>query len=414
MDNKQTEQEKLLEIQMKTASKARIFDILLIATMMLVIFGFAIAMFIVPDKEFSEQENRYLMQFPAISNDDNPIGRFLDGSFTKDIAEYYADQFPLRDVFTGLKGIAEIGLLKRENNGVLLINGDFLVTKDSPPDYEQLQSNIDNVEAFAKAMNELDVPVTLAMAPRTIDLLRARNELPSTYPVRYSENLWEFYEKKVNTAENIKSINLLDELQHLYNGDVYYRTDHHWNTSGAYIAYSKIFTSIRNNENETLVSNIKKEVASDKFYGTTWSKAGMKWVKPDKLEYYRYDGDENFITTIIDTGAVFSGVYDRSYLDKKDKYSSFISGVNTRVEINKPGEKRSKLLLIKDSFAHSVVPFLAYHYDLIILDLRAFSITQSITQIVEEEDVEQVLFLYNIANFMESRDFGKLLNGLIK
>jgi hypothetical protein len=87
--------------------------------------------------------------------------------------------------------------------------------------------------------------------------------------------------------------------------------------------------------------------------------------------------------------------------------------VNTRVEITLPGaENRPRLLLIKDSFAHAAVPFLAYHFDLIILDLRGFSVTDSVARIAREENIDYVLFLYNIANFMETPDLAKLMLGL--
>ena len=425
MDNKikkltdQEKQDELLEMQLRAAPKARIFDILAILTLLVIVFGFGVSMFILPDKEFSEQEQRMLAQFPEIGDENGRLGRLLNGSFTRNIAEYYADQLPLRDMLTGLKGIAEIGMLKRENNGVILAKNDFLVPRDTPPDYERLQNNINHAETFASAMSEIDVPVTLAMAPRTMDILRAAGGyLPAAYPTHYSVELWDFYEQSVNSLENIYSVNLLDAFEREFISKMpeyyYYRTDHHWTTQGAWIAYIDIIKQLSDNFDyeTTLPENITAETASDEFYGTTWSKAGMPWVTPDALEYYRYNGDEEFLTTIVDTGVSFNGFYDRAYLDKKDKYGSFIGGVNTWVEITKPGEVRPKLLLIKDSFAHAVVPFLAYNYDLLIIDLRGFSITQSVARIVQNENIDQILILYNIANFMESYDLANLLNGL--
>ena len=426
MDNSQkklTDQEKqdeLLERHLKNAPKTRVFDIALISAFLLVIFGLGVFIFILPDNEFSEQENRMLAQFPEISDaSGGRLGRLFDGSFTRDIAEYYADQMPLRDVFTGFKGIAEIGLLKRENNGVILAKNNFLVNRDTPPDYAQLKTNIGFIEIFAEAMGELGVPVSLAAAPRTMDILaEAGGYLPRSYPTKYSGELWAFYEENINTAENIVNIDLFDTfktgLAFKTAEELYYKTDHHWTTEGAYFAYLEIMQAL--NGPVLPLSEITAETASDEFFGTTWSAAGMKWVPPDTLEYYRYPGDENYLTSIADSGAGFDGFYDRDFLETKDKYGSFISGVNTWTEITKkelePGEPRPKLLLLKDSFAHAAVPFLAYNYDLIILDLRAFPVTGSIAEIIKRENVVQVLFLYNIANFSEAREFAVLLNGL--
>ena len=189
---------------------------------------------------------------------------------------------------------------------------------------------------------------------------------------------------------------------------LYYRTDHHWTTLGAYYAYCEIIKSFGDIDLKPApLSEFTIEQASDSFYGTTWSKAGMKWIKPDTIEYFRYEGDEDCITKIEDTGTSFKGFYDRSYLDKKDKYSSFISGNNGRVDITRAdGQKREKLLVMKDSFAHSMIPFLARHYDLVILDLRYYS--ASIAKLVLTEGISRVLIIGNIDNLCQSVIYGIL------
>lgn len=414
---KKTDQEILLDIQMNSAKKARVFDVLTIVSMMIVIFGLAVAMFIIPDQSFSEQENRVLTQFPAISSKTEgsmPLDRFINGSFTLDIAKYYADQFPLRDVFVGLKGTVEIALLKRENNDVILGRDNYLITRDTPPDFEQIQINTDNISVFADIMAQMKIPVTLAAAGRTIDAMASY--MPPTYPLTYSENLWRYFDFASGEAKNISRVNLLNPMKQIIekndNIQLYYKTDHHWTTLGAYYAYSEIIKSFKEDNFEPQpLSAFTREIASDSFYGTTWSKAGMKWVQPDIMHYFRYDGDEDFVTEIKDTGVSFNGFYDRSYLELKDKYSSFIGGNNARVDIAKstaPGDaERPKLLIMKDSFAHAVVPFLAYHYDLIILDLRYF--VGSVANIVYDENVDRVLFLYNMANFV-TNDYFEILH----
>jgi hypothetical protein len=187
-------------------------------------------------------------------------------------------------------------------------------------------------------------------------------------------------------------------------GQLYYKTDHHWTTLGAYYAYVEIIKSFKEENMEPLpLSAFTREIASDEFYGTAWSKAGMKWIPPDVMEYFRYEGDEDFVTAIIDKNESFSGFYDRSYLELKDKYSSFISGNNARVDITKkqnPGDPpRPKMLLAKDSFGHSIAPFLAIHYDLIILDYRYYK--KSAAQLVFDEKIDRVLFLHNLGNLSE-------------
>ena len=81
-----------------------------------------------PDRVRSETENRTLAQRPSLSRE-----TLLNGSFTADMETYFADQFPLRDDWTGLKARCELLLGKREFNGVYLC-GDTLIAKVEEPE----------------------------------------------------------------------------------------------------------------------------------------------------------------------------------------------------------------------------------------------------------------------------------------
>ena len=140
----------------------------------------------------------------------------------------------------------------------------------------------------------------------------------------------------------------------------------------------------------------------------------MKWILPDTMEFFRFNGDNELICEITDTNTRLSGLYDRSYLEKKDKYSTFIGGNNARVLIHpKNGEQREKMLVLKDSFAHSVIPFLAAHYDLDIIDLRYYkplvSGNPSVLQLAE--DADRVLCLYNLDSIYTKNTFVALNMG---
>lgn len=411
---KNTEQDILLDIQMRCAPRSRIVDMLTVFTFLATIFAVAVMFIILPDKAFSDQENRALQQSPGISSPGKPLGRLLDGSYTADIAKYYADQFPARDLFIGIKGYTEIALRKQENNSVILAGDGYLITRPPAPDYAALEENLSSVGDFAAVMKQMDVPVTLAIAGRTYEAMNSY--LPATFPKTLVSQLWEYTQYVADDSTDLQYINLLDPMKAIIDsgqstGPLYYRTDHHWTTLGAYYAYAEIIKSFCDKELQpTPLSTFTVEQASTSFYGTTWSKAGMKWIKPDIMDYFRYEGDEDYITTIEDTGISFNGFYDRNYLVKKDKYSSFISGNNGRVDITRAdGQKREKLLLIKDSFAHSMVPFLAMHYDLVILDLRYYS--ESVSKLVLQECISRVLVIGNMENLCQSPIYGNLYYG---
>ncbi len=413
-----TEQERLLEIQFAHASRNRASDILSMVLTLGIVFALAIAFFVIPDVEFSEAENRYLRQTPRISSSSSDslveriksgklIDRLLSGEFTAEVAEYYADQFPMRDAFVGLKGATEIAMLKGENNGIVVGRDGYIIERNDYPNLDYLRKNVTSLGEFAAKLDDAEIPLTLAFAGRSVDVLV--DKLPALYPTGRSESAWATLTSEVEKIVTADRISLLDTFADAssFEHQIYYRTDHHWTSWGAYYAYRDIAMSLGVEPLDE--SELTVEVASDEFYGTTWSKAGMKWVAPDELLYLRYSGDENFTVKIADNGSELVGFYDRSYLDKKDKYSSFISGNNALVYVTKTGaesENRPKLLLVKDSFSHSMVPFLAYHFDLVIVDNRYYK--QSTLELAASEGVDGVLVLVNLASLTDSNLFGML------
>ena len=66
----------------------------------LVLFGFGIWFWILPDKALSKEENRPLQALPKLS-----FSRLTSGKFSSELSTYYADQFPRRDSFVGVKAL---------------------------------------------------------------------------------------------------------------------------------------------------------------------------------------------------------------------------------------------------------------------------------------------------------------------
>lgn len=397
-------------------------DFLTVFLMIVILFGFCVCIFILPDQVYSEQENRYLQQFPKIFSSEEGtlweriengtfLDRLFDGSFTGKIADYYSDQFPLRDLFVGWKASFETLLGKRENNNVVIgENGNIIVRKDYF-DRKEIEKTADLFERFDAAIEKLGLNLTVSVAGRNQDVLSSF--LPVGFPRNTSEELWETIDTQMG-EKKFDYCNLMTPLKsHADNGEyVYYKTDHHWTTLGAYYAYCEVITAL--GKEPFALDTFVVETVSEEFYGTTWSSSGMKWIAPDCMEYFRYEGDENFTTEILDTGRKFDGFYDLSFLKKKDKYSSFISGNNEVVKISQknPSVERETLILFKDSFAHSLVPFLARHYDLILYDLRYTkqSMYEVLQNLVQEEGVQvsQVLAVYNADSLGAGNSIGVL------
>lgn len=397
-------------------SSQRVFDILLTVVFLLFIFGFGTAIFLLKDKTYSEQENRSLQQMPRLSSshegtlferlaEGKALDRLINGSFTSDIGKYYSDQFPARNMFVGIKAATEMLMLKLENNEIMLGTKGYLIDRDDYKNEDNLRSNLNALSAFAKVMQEKDIPLYFSVAGNGVDVLE------KYYPAYYKNNRTAKLQQ-IFRSSGLDYIELIDPLRHYANmGEyVYYKTDHHWTTLGAYYAYQELAWSM--GITPAPLNSFTAEIVSKEFYGTSWSSSGMKWVSPDTMTYFRYPGDTtDYVTEVVDTGAKFDGFYDYSYLEKKDKYSSFISSNNAYVRVYRTdGEQREKLLVIKDSFAHSLVPFLAQHYDLEIIDMRYYK--GSALKLVNELGIDRVLALYGVDTLCDGKSLVMLNIGL--
>ena len=385
---------RLLSLQLKESKTGRRLDAVLAVLFVGVIFLFSALHLLLPDRDMSETENRKLTQAPEFS-----LADLEDGSYTAKIADYLADQFPGRDFFITVKAASEAALGKGENNGVFFAADGTLVTRDDLPNLTNMRDNLSSMDVFSAWCAERGIPSLAAITGRTADVLD--HTLPSYYGSYYSDRLWAELEEST-AGHRYDFLNLRDPLrERAAAGEyVYYRTDHHWTTLGAYYGYAEIAGAL--GIEPAPLDEFDRRVVSLSFLGTTWSTAGASWIDGDEMEFFRYEGDGNFTTTITDDGTTFAGFYDESYLTVKDKYSAFLSGNHALVTVtaDAPAGEREVLLVVKDSFAHAAAPFLARHYDLVIVDLRYYKM--SVTALVEEYGVDRALYLMNVDSLTAS------------
>lgn len=393
------EQKTLLDEARRNKTRDRAQNVAVVALFFAFIYIFAILFWVLPDRDVSREENRALASAPQFS-----FESLASGKYTSEFATYMADQFPARNFFVGMKALSERILLKGENNGVIFGDGGYLVKRFDVTDYDTLKRNVGAISAFSKAAEDAGVDVTVAAAGREADV--ADSVLPAVYRGA-TDGYWTALADDFASL-GVEWVDLKTPLKELFSrGEyVYYKTDHHWTTYGAYRAYEilakQIGTSARSQDFFTV------ERASDEFFGTTWSAAGAKWIDPDVIEYYRFDGDDDLVTDRGDE--TFDGLYKRSFLGEKDKYSSFLGGNAARIDVTSKSGGREKLLVIKDSFFHSMAPFFAADYDLVIVDMRYT--TDSVAKIVTGEGIDRVLILLNAETLGEECGLGRLAMGV--
>ena len=416
---KQTEQEYYLALQerLADAGETRRTDLLTVLLFLLLVFGFMIAGWLLPDRSYSEDENRVLQQLPSFSSQPNLslaerrdagtlADKLLNGEFAGEFSTYLSDQFPLRDSLVTVKAAVELALGKKQNASVTYGSEDWLLTRADYPSQDNLKTYFEWIDAFAAYAERKNIPTVLAVAGRPVDVMT--DKLPALYPTDTIDKIWTFADETGGKLAHVTYVNLknpLAEAKKTTSEQLYYRTDHHWTTFGAYVAYTALAEPLGFEAKG--LDFFTQERVSANFRGTVWSTSGMKWVPGEEMYYFRYAGDMDYTTAVAD-GASFAGFYDRSYLETKDQYGSFLSGNKGYVSVrrNDGGEDRQKLLVIKDSFAHSLVPFLAIHYDLDILDLRYYKSIPA--ALLKSEEYAGILFLANLEYMTDSPESTKL------
>ncbi len=320
-----------------------IIDCALLSLAIALLLCIGIGTFFSGDDSFSEEENRPLSSFPEFSTES-----LMDGAFFQGLGSFYSDRIPCRLSLVRLKSAFEMALGKEENNGVLLLDDGTLVQRCEYESTALLEKNLRTITASG---------TMLVAVPRSVDIYLKSEE---------SEHVRNTVFTKSADGE------LLYSKLCAANGrgeQVYYKTDHHLSYDGAYELYALLCESF--GVTPYPKDDFSKQLVSDSFWGTSYSKSGALATEADSVYLPRYDGDTELEVHCLDSGCTLNSLYDHSFLTKKDKYSVFLGGNHGTLTVKSSAEQdRPHLLLIKDSFANAVIPMLARHFDITVRDPR--------------------------------------------
>ncbi len=360
---------------------------------------FLVANAAAPDRESSEMENRVLQQLPEIDLG-TPAkgfqdGNFFNGKFMRDFETYTTDQFIGRDAWVDLKARTERALGKKENNNVYFADNGTLITRfDQPKDPERVTDNLNYVNNFVE---NVDIPVVFSLIPTQACIWADR--LPEGAPNASQTDLMAQAQGAVTGAV---WADVYTPLMEHKDEDIYYRTDHHWTSLGAYYGYTGLASAL--GYDPVPLSDYTPTVRSTEFYGTVFSSSGVRWVSPDTITTYVPDDGITVVSHTYDNAGnpveEQRALYVESFLSVKDKYSMFLGGNQSLgVVKNANNPDGPKLLIIRDSYADSLVPFLTAHYSEIhLIDPRYYHL--SVKDYVEQNGIDQALVLYSVPNFV--------------
>lgn len=352
-----------------------------------IFFIFAIGIWNIfsPDQKFSEQENRVLTQKPPLLLKDIFTGKFMN-----DYEAYLSDQFAGKIGWTMLKAKSEQWQGKRETNGVFIAKEGYLLGKFTNEE-EAFTRNIEHLQDFSQKNHERRV--SLMLVPTSIEF--HKEKLPLFAKVASQKDVLETAERRLNGRVDI--INVYPSLSAHKQEGIYFKTDHHWTMRGAYYAYVET-AEVLGFEPYSIADFSIKNV-SDNFLGTYASKVVGFPVQPDTIELFQPRFPVHYEVTDELSGIVTNSLYHWDSLQKRDQYSLFLQGNHSLQTIHSHVKNGRKLAVIKDSYAHAFIPFLANHYDEVhVIDLRYFH--SGLNAYLEQNNVNEILLLYNIPNFM--------------
>lgn len=341
-----------------------------------------------PDKLLSESENRILAQKPELT-----VETILDGSFMQAYEDYITDQFVGRDKWITVKAYTDVALQKKDINGVYLGKDNYLIELHPREDYPE--------ELVEKKLLLLDELVTAWNADVML-VPTADNILTEKYPASARSMVFDqgnFLEQVVEQIGEEHYIDVYTALLSNREQEIYYRTDHHWTTTGAFYGYKAWAESKR--QLPRGYSPEYTEVVSEDFQGTLHSKVPLK-TKSDKISIFPITKKLD-VKLIYDNQRESHSFYEESYLETGNQYGYFLDDNHALVEIDTGNKNGRTLFLIKDSYANCMVPLLAFHYEKIyVVDLRYMNgpLFPFMEQCKPENGMD-VLVLYNCIHFLE-------------
>ena len=348
----------------------------------LFIGGILVGSLLAPDKEFSELENRYLQTPPKLS-----LENLEDGKFMEDAEDYVNDHVIGRDFWVALKAWSERLSGKQENNGVYFGKEDTLLNRLDEPDYDTLMTSAGYVNDLVYNLN---VPVYFGIIPSSTEIWSDR--LPAGAPTADEKAIIEDLYDTVQTF----TIDMYSALEEHKDEEIYYRTDHHWTSLGAYYGYTALMEAMGMEPVD--LADYERTTVTDQFYGTIFSASGVRWVAPDRIDTY-IPADGVKVTSYFDGTPSQGSLYVDSYLEVKDKYSYFLGGVQPLCVVETGLTDAPRLLLIRDSYSDSLTPFLTQSFSQIHLFDPRYNLS-SIQGYIQDNGIDAVAVLYSIPNYI--------------
>lgn len=367
------------------------------AGFLICILGIGLLNLIIPSKKISEEENRGLQQKPEFS-----VSSVTSGSYMDQYEKYQADQFVGRNAWRSLKvGFSRLAGSKEEN-GVFIGKKGQLLEDIAVPDQDVLKDNLKAIQNLSETYP--DIPVNMILVPDAAYVLEDR--MPFTATV--ADQSQYIAQVKKELGDSVQWIDAVKPLTRHSDEKIYYKTDHHWTAKGAYYVFQE---SVKTLElDEKMAGGYVSYPITTEFNGALASKSGCHLKEKEQIDIYVPKAEDNdVVVNYVDEQKKTTSLYDSSKLKERDKYAVYLGGNFSVVDIRTVSESNRRLLLFKDSYANSFVPFLTpYFREIVMVDPRYYSGT--IRDIMDTYEITDTLFLYSANIFLQDNNISGVLS----
>ncbi len=376
---------------MKICGRYRLFGLFIIILLTAVLA----AHLLIPDKHFSGQEKRVLTEMPAFSWDS-----LKSGKLTSQAEEYAADQFPGRDAAMRLKMGISHALGQRISHGVYYMQDDSLAENFPEWDKDLAAKTESAIRSFAE--RHKDIPVYLLVTPTRIGLYE--EYLPANAPHAdqnaYIDGLYQALQDRVKTVDVRSALKAEKES----GKSVYYLSDHHWTTDGAYAAYRVLADSLG-----IAPAEYRRVTVNNTFRGSLIAKSGFVLPAYDSVAIQKEREDLKYFINRTETNESFASCYFPEKLNGSDPYEVFFGGNYPLIRVETTAEEQKTLLIIKDSYANCMIPFLLESYEkIVIMDPRYYA--YGADALFWTENISEVVFVYNAATLAADTSLWRVLD----
>lgn len=369
-----------------------------VSVFLIMLVLFAVLIIMPADTDSVLKENRE----PAVMPDTS-VNNIIFGSFCADFEKYLSDNVGLRgrlieisNNFQNLKGIKSYGSISNANadlgTGDAATEKGLLTTDDTI--MEIFKSKPESRERYTAMVNHYatklpeNVKLYSMVIPTRIEFTGKK------YTGLADSQLETINLIYVGVNERVTTVDAYSMLEAHKDEYIYFRTDHHWTTLGAYYAYKQFCAAAGVPVAD--ISNFEENKAEG-FLGYLYNQAQATNLKnkPDTIYWYTKGENLPFKAKAWENGEIveYSGkLFVPPVLGAETKYSIFLGGDHPLLDMNTSVSNGRTILVIKDSYANAFMPWLTNSFERIVaVDPRSFG--GDISEVVSEYNVTDVLLM---------------------